>query len=248
MSGTIGNLTWSALVGTTSTPGSIARWLNKSTLGSGAASDADLILQEATGWIVTRLRHWQMLTAPIRSTMSVGDDTITVPADMLEPDFIMIAGLASDGNFYQQTLVQKPINDIYMAWGYDGQGNRLQQTPRLYSFNASKIQMDAQPDLAYPYVFTYYQRPALLSTTNQTNFLTSLYPRLLRCACMMLGAEWTKENMQGSFDRTYWEQAAQAELMEVQAQSDRARRAAVADPTFPGSLPGYAPYGSINYW
>lgn len=248
MSGSIGNLTWAALTGTSSTPGAIARWLNKSTLGSGAQGDADLILQEAMGWIVTRLRHWQMLTAPINGTMVVGQDTILVPTDMLEPDLIMIAGLASDGNFYQQELVQKLPNDIYRAWGFDGTGARLQQTPRLYAFNMSKIQMDSQPDLAYPYVFTYYQRPAILSGSNQTNFLTSYYPRLLRCACMMLGAEWTKENMQGSFDRTYWEQAAVNELMEVQAQSDRARRGAVADPSFPGALPGYAPYGSLRDW
>lgn len=243
MSGTIGNLTWSALTGTSSTPGAIARWLNKSTLGSGALGDADLILQEAMGWIATRLRHWQMLTMPLSKTMVVGQDTIAVPSDMLEPDLIMITGNAPDGNLYQQALVQKQPNDIYMSWSYDGTGARVQQTPKLYSFNMTSIQMDCPPDLAYPYVFTYYQRIPLLSGTNPTNFLTNLYPRLLRCTCMMMGAEWTKENMQGNFDRTYWEQAAAAELMEAQAQSDRARRASVNAPTFPGTMPGYAPYG-----
>ena len=47
---------------------------------------------------------------------------------------------------------------------------------------------------------------------------------------MMMGAEWTKESNQGQYDRTYWAQQAAAELMEAQAQSDRARRAIVGSP------------------
>jgi hypothetical protein len=218
------SLTWNTLTGTTNTPGALARWLNKSTLSSGAGGDADLILQEATAWIFARLRHWQMLTAPISATMVVGADQIAVPADVLEFDFIMIAGVAS-GTFYQQELLQKPINEVYRAWAYDGTGARIQQTPLIYSFNQSFIQMDQQPDLAYPYVYTYYQLPAALSANNATNFLTTFYPRLLRSVCMMMGAEWTKEANQGQYDRTYWEQQAADELNAAQTQSDRARRA-----------------------
>lgn len=218
------SLTWNILTGSSSTAGAIARWLNKSTLSSGAGGDADLILQEATSWIFARLRHHKMLTAPISATMVVGADQIAVPADMLELDFIMIAGVVS-GTFYQQEIEQKPINQIYRSWAYDGTGVRIQQTPLIYSFNQTYIQLDQQPDLAYPYVYTYYQLPAALSGDNATNFLTTFYPRLLRCVCMMMGAEWTKESNQGQFDRTYWEQQALDELNAAQAQSDRARRA-----------------------
>ena len=223
-------LTWNILTGTTNTPGALARWLNKSTLTAGTGGDADLILQEALGWIFSRLRHWKMLTPPQNSTMVVGNDQIAVPDDMLEPDFFMIAGLASDGNFYQQVLRQRPINDVYTAWAFDGTGARIQQTPVIYSFNESYIQLDQQPDLAYPYVITYYQLPAALSNSNPTNFLTDFYPRLLRTTCMMMGAEWTKESNQGQYDRTYWAQQSEAELMQAQAQSDRARRAITGSP------------------
>jgi len=222
-------LTWNILTGTTNTAGAIARWLNKSTLTSGTGGDADLILQEALGWIFSRLRHWKMLTPPQNGTMVVGNDQIAVPADMLEPDFIMIAGLVN-GNFYQQELQQKPINTVYRAWAFDGTGARIQQTPVIYSFNESFIQLDQQPDLAYPYVITYYQLPAALSNSNPTNFLTDFYPRLLRTTCMMMGAEWAKESNQGQYDRTYWAQQSEDELMQAQAQSDRARRAITGSP------------------
>jgi len=222
-------LTWNILTGTTNTAGAIARWLNKSTLTSGTGGDADLILQEALGWIFSRLRHWKMLTPPQNGTMVVGNDQIAVPDDMLEPDFIMIAGLVN-GNLYQQELQQKPINTVYRAWAFDGTGARIQQTPVIYSFNESYIQLDQQPDLAYPYVITYYQLPAALSNSNPTNFLTDKYPRLLRTVCMMMGAEWTKESNQGQYDRTYWASQAASELMEAQAQSDRARRAITGSP------------------
>lgn len=218
------SLTWNILTGSSTTSGALARWLNKSTLTSGVGGDADLLLQEATSWIFTRLRHHKMLTAPINAAMVVGNDQIVVPADMLELDFMMIAGVVN-GTFYQQELTQKPTNQIYRAWTYDGTGARIQQTPLIYSFNQSYIQLDQQPDLAYPYVYTYYQLPAVLSSGNTTNFLTTFYPRLLRCVCMMMGAEWTKEANQGQFDRTYWEQQAADELNAAQAQSDRARRA-----------------------
>jgi hypothetical protein len=233
---------WNVLTGSTNTPGAIARWLNKSTLTSGIGGDADLILSEATSWIFTRLRHWQMLTSPQQDTTSVGvgSDLIPVPTDMLEPDMIWIAGIAG-GQFYQQELKQKEPNDIYRFWCFDGNGNRVLQTPVMYSFNQTYIQFDSPCDLAYPFFITYYQRPVDLSALKPTNFLTQNYQRLLRVTTMMLGAEWAKESNQGQYDRTYWEQQAEDELQNVQAQSDRARRAQVQGPRFEGGG-----YGALN--
>lgn len=234
-------MNWAELTGTTNTPGALARWLNKSTLTSGPGGDADLILQEATGWIFSRLRHWKMLTAPIAGTMVVGADTIAVPSDMLEPDFFMIAGVVS-GTFYQQELTQRLPNEIYRSWNYGGTGARVQQQPQWYSFNQTSIQLDSQPDLAYPYVRTHYQLPAQLSSTNQTNFLTDFYPRLLRCVCMAMGAEWVKEANQGQYDRTYWLAQAMDELSAAQAQGDRARRGIVG-----AAIIGDGTYGLGGY-
>ncbi len=232
-------MTWASLTGATSVPGSIARWVNKSTLTSGPDGDADLILQEALGSIFGKLRHWQMLTPPTNGVMVVGADQITIPADLVEPDFFMLTGAE-----YQMVLTQKTPNEVYAQWGYDSTGARVRQTPMIYSFNQTYFQFDSQPDLAYTYMYTYYQIPEALGEDNQTNFLTAKYPRMIRTAVMMAAAEWTKENNQGQYDRTYWEQQLAAELALCQQQSDRARRATVLGITFDGMSSGpYPAYG-----
>lgn len=241
---------WSVLTGSTNTSGAIARFLNKSTLTSGPGGDADLILSEATSWIFARLRHWQMLTAPALAVMATGagSDQIALPTGMLEPDQIWIAGVpAGSSSFFQQILTQTLPQRLYQLWNFNGSGTRVPQTPIAYSFNESFIQLDSPPDLPYPYYTTYYKQPDDLSNSNQTNFLTAHYQRLLRVTTMMIGAEWAKESNQGQYDRTYWLQQAEDEIQNVQAQSDRARRAAVVAPVYSGggydNIGGYTPVG-----
>jgi hypothetical protein len=88
--------------------------------------------------------------------------------------------------------------------------------------------LDSPPDVAYGYGLLYFQQPALLSTTNETNFLTTYYPRLLRVATMLEATEWVKEVGTGQFDRTYWLQQFEEEIGKAQEQSDRAKRAVIA--------------------
>jgi hypothetical protein len=70
----------------------------------------------------------------------------------------------------------------------------------------------------------YYAQPAPLSSS-LTNFITNLYPRLMRCACMTQASEFMKDVGAGQIDRTYWEQAALAEIQFAQTESDRTMRA-----------------------
>lgn len=220
-------LTWGILTGTTNTPGSIARWLNKSALTAGTGGDADIILAEAVNWIDTRLRHWKMLAPPSGGTMTAGGtgNLITLPTDMHEPDWFSIEGTAS-GTFYQQELRQVLPNDLYRRRAYDTTGARVQAMPLNYTFNKTYIELDSVPDIAYPYLISYYQHIPELTTGAPTNFLTDYYPRLLRCACMMTGVEYVKENVQGPYDRTYWEQQSILEIQAAQADGDSSRRGA----------------------
>jgi len=73
----------------------------------------------------------------------------------------------------------------------------------------------------------YYQQLAALSSSGD-NFLTTMYPRLMRCACMAAASEFVKDSGQGNFDRTYWENEAEKEIMMAQAESDRQARSIVA--------------------
>ena len=213
---------FTTLTGTKGTSGSLADWANDSRLTTGAApSDAAAIVQEAESAIYRRLRHWRMLSGPTTGTMTVGNDFITTPSDFLEPFKMFVTGVN------QLYMEQKTPDDVYLCWAYDQNGVRVQQQPLIYSFNDVNIFFDSVADFAYPYVLVYYQQPAALSGSNNTNWLTNYYPRLLRCACMTAMNEWLKESGQGTFDRTYWAQQTAAELANAQAESDRARRGVV---------------------
>lgn len=226
---------WVTLTSSSQTAGSVANWMNNSTITIGAGGVADLILQEAQDWIYRGLRHWRMLTPPLAGTFTVGDDYLSLPSDILEPDTLVITGTQ------QARLMQKPMQDVIAAWAYDGNGNRIEQQPTIYYFDQAALRFDSPADQAYPYALIYYQQPATLSGSNTTNFLTQYCQRLVRCACMAMAAEWSKDSGVGNYDRTYWDQAAQAELNRVQAESDRARRATVAGTVFIGDGAGGEP-------
>ena len=229
---------YTQLTGSSSTPGSIARWINYSQV----QGDAPEIVIEAESWIYRRLRHWKMLTPPTAGSLTVGQDYLTNPADMLEPFLLVTTGQ------YFQEIVQKPMQEVVANWAYTGTGTtRVQQQPLMFAFNQAQMQFDSPPDQAYTYAFIYYQQPEPLSVSI-TNFLTQTYPRLLRCACMAAACEFAKDNGQGQYDRTYWDQLAQDEIDKAQAESDRARRGTVAGAiligggvasNFPGYVTGY---------
>lgn len=208
---------YSQLVGSKTTPGSIAAWTNDSRI----QGDVPEIVLEAESWIYRRLRHWRMLTPPIPGAMVIGQPYISFPPDCLEPFVLMLTG-----NF-QQFMIQKTMQEVLANWAYDGSGSRVLQTPQMFSFDQINMNFDSPPDQAYAYVFQYFQQPAPLVTTN-SNFLTTIYPRLMRCACMAAATEWEKDSGQGNFDRTYWDVLAQDEIDKAQAESDRARRGVVA--------------------
>ena len=219
---TVGSsINYSTLIASSATDGSIANWLNHSSI----ANSADTIVAEAESYIYRDLRHWQMITSttgtmtanPVNVANPVA--TITLPADYLEDKVLWITGVNA------AQLKRKTMEEVIAMWGYDGAGFRIVQQPYFYFSDQDFIQFDSPPDQAYPYLLYYYQQPAsLASTAGGTNFLTQFYPRLLRCACCMLAAEFMKDAGQGDYDRTYWEQQAGLELAKAQMESDRQQR------------------------
>lgn len=208
------------LVGSNGTPGSIATWLNNSTI----ANDAPEIVLEAESWVYRRLRHWRMFPAPVTGNLTIGQDYLTPPSDFLEPAFLL-----TTGNYFQQIL-HVPYQQVVMNWSYDGQGNRVRQQPLYFYFDETALRFDSPPDQAYSYALLYFQQPAALASLPSpgVNFLTTYYPRLLRLACMAAACEWAKDSGQGNYDRTYYDTLAQDEIEKAQAESDRAKRSIVA--------------------
>lgn len=228
---------WDILTSSSTTAGSIANWMSKSSISSGPGGVADTIVQEATSWTYRRLRHWRMLSAPTSITLTVGIDTAAFPTGFLEPDQLWLL----NGSVY--FLVQKDPQQIPLLWQFDGNGVRVNQQPVVYSFNDTSIVFDSPPDQAYQAWISYYQQPEALSEDNPTNFLTTYYQRLLRCACMAGACEWAKDNGQGNYERTYWDQLALDEIAIAQQESDRARRATINEGVLigggAGGLPAY---------
>jgi len=228
---------WNSLTGNKNQPGSIARWMNNSTISSGAGGDADSILQEAQDWIYQRLRHWQMLTAPVTGVFTIGSDAIPLPADFIEPKLYLITGI--NASF----LRLKTPDDVIKAWAFDGNGNRIQQQPRIFYWDRGNFRFDSPADQAYPTALIYFQQPAMLGASNLSNFLTTDCQMLLRRAVMRGATEWTKEMGAGQYDRTYWEQVAEEEIQRVQESSDRSVHSAIIGPQFVGGGDGGAGYG-----
>ena len=228
---------YNMLVGSSTTAGSIASWVNYSPI----AIQAPELVIEAESWIYRRLRHWMMLTTPQPGVLTVGQGFIPNPSDMLEPFLLW-----TTGNYFQ-FIEQRVPQEVVANQAYDGNGNRIQAQPLMYYQDQANLNFDSVPDQAYAYNLIYYQQPQPLSSTI-TNFITQTYPRLMRLACMASGCEFAKDAGQGNFDRTYWDELAEEEIERARAESDRARRATVAaailvgggvSSNFPSYVTGY---------
>ena len=198
---------------TGTTAGSIVSWLNHPALSTVGTQ----IVQEAESWIYPRLRHWQMLTST-SGTMTASATTISVPSDFLEDKRFKFTGTAAG------SVTRKTIQEVVDAMQYDGNGNRVAQKPRIMFNDKDNLQFDSPSDQAYPFTLWYYARPAALSTSNNTNFITNNYPRLMRTTSCFMAAEYMKDSGQGNYDRSYWEAEAQKELDAAQAESDKHER------------------------
>lgn len=228
---------YNQLIASKTTPGSIAAWLNNSTI----QNDVPEIILEAESWIYRRLRHWQMLTPLTTGTLTTGIDYLTLPGDLLEPFSLFLTG-----GFFQE-IVQRTPQEVIAGFAYTSSDGitytRQQGTPTSFYFDQAAIRFDCPADQPYSYGLIYYQQPPSLATTT-TNFLTTFYPRLLRAAIMISATEWTKESGTGSIDRTYWVQVAQDEIEKAQQESDRAKRGTLAGAIIIGGSSTHVGWGS----
>lgn len=213
---------FNSLVGAKGTAGSIADFLNNSTI----AASVPTFIADAEAMLYRRLRHWRMLVPPVAGVMTIGVDQIAVPADMLEPYLFFITSNSTTPGYGPQEISLATPDQVILSYAYDGNGNRINSIPTKYYFNQSYLQLDNPPNLAYPYAISYYQQPPALSVSNTTNFLTTYYPRMLRAAILAEAVEYTKEVGAGTFDRTYWLSVAQVEMETAQIESDMAKRSA----------------------
>lgn len=208
---------YTTLIGSVTTAGSIANWMNHSAVVAAAPT----ILAEAESFIYRRLRHFKM-QMEATGTIALGDQSLSMPSDYLEDRILIITGT----NFSR--ITRKTIEDVKSRYAYDGNGNPVQGMPTVFFNSSTALKFECPAIQAYPYELTYFGQPAALGALNTTNFLTSSYPRMVRCACMAGAAEFMKDAGLGNFDRTYWDQLAEGEIGVAQTESDRQQRSVEA--------------------
>lgn len=211
-------INYTTLIGSSSTDGSIAQWLNHAAI----QGSADNIVYEAESAIYRSLRHWRMLTSVTGILTANTQDVTQVNTLALPTDYLEDKVLYTTGQNYQK-LTRKPMEEIIASWAYSSNNYLIVQQPIWYFNDKNNFVFDSPSDQAYPYLLYYYQQPASLFTSG-TNFITQFYPRLLRAACCAAAAEFMKDVGQGSYDRTYWVQQFEASLMQAQTESDHSVR------------------------
>lgn len=72
----------------------------------------------------------------------------------------------------------------------------IASSPSRWGIFDEKLKFDCAMESASQFKLMYYRSPKLLSATNETNWLTSRYPKLLRVACMAAAADYMKDETQ----------------------------------------------------
>lgn len=163
-------MNYTTLVADKDTAGSIKYFVRHSEVPS------DFILERAQDAIFQILRVREMITRA-SATIATNASTITLPTDILEPMALVRTGSYKGPIriFDQEHFESRTGEDISSAV-YSG-------TPTSCTYSATTLYLDAKADQDYPYRLWYMGKPAYLSGSNETNFLTTRYGNILEAMC-----------------------------------------------------------------
>ncbi len=196
---------YTTLVAAKTTDGSIKNWVNDSRVPS------TTILTEAQAWIYQRLRVRQMLKTAT-GTLATNSDTIALDTTYRARYFFMFTGV--DKAIPSSRL----LDDVLSAFSYDSAGNRTTGQPTMWATDEVNIQFELRANKGYPYLFKYYGALApLAASSNETNFLTNVYPSLLRAICL----HYAYEHLKDAPKTTYWLAKAEQQIAAANIDSDR---------------------------
>jgi hypothetical protein len=172
-------INYTTLVADATVSGSIKYGINYSRI------DAEGILEEAQAWIYAKIRTRDML-ATEDVAIALGASSVSFPTGYLDPIHFGIPG-------YMNRLRLKDIEWFRSHLGWDESAVMPEGVPTFWCDFGGSMQLSTKADHAYTAKLVFYKRPEALSGSNETNFLTTRYPTLLRRACGMFAAEARKE-------------------------------------------------------
>lgn len=172
---------YTTIIAGKSTAGSLAAWVN-----SGAIPSSEIVV-DAESWIYERLRVWEMLETETSLSFTVGQNTMALPSDFIAPRTFWITGTD------KQPLVMKTPDELIEKTAFDSTGAIMTEKPRFYYWDGDNFVFNTLADDDYPTWLVYWKRPAALSASNTTNFVTSKYSRMFRLALRGIAFEWLKD-------------------------------------------------------
>ncbi len=186
--------------------GSIKNWVNDSLV------PVEQLIVDAENWIARRLRVREMRTRKT-GTLSIGTETLATPTRYLGSTNLVFTGI------YKAEVKRQPEHEIIAAYGYDGDGVRVNAKPRTYYVDKANFYFNSPPDIAYPYLLTYYEKIAELTDTLPTNVLTDSFSYLLRCVLLFMANEFLKD----TGEESRWRQKGEAEIVMLNRETDMER-------------------------
>lgn len=186
---------YSDLIATKTNTDSIRAWVNDD------IAPATTILTQAERWIYSKLRVREFLTTT-SGTATASATTIDCPARYLA----MHSFTFTSPEAFQPT--RRTVEDLDSYRVYGSNGALEQSVPMDYSVAGTSIEFACANDKDRTFFMRFYQQPAPLSTSNETNYLTEKAPYLLRAACLIFANEHLKDDS----EKNYWRQVAEAEI------------------------------------
>lgn len=171
-------MTYSNLIDSKSNTESVAYWVNSTIL------PVTSILTDAQAFIYSQLRVREM-RGYADLTVSVGTSWVELPTGFLGP-IVLLDNYGVKIRLFEESM-------LWRARSFDSDGVIQRGPISRYAIFDEKAQFDTGSDVATSFPYLYYKLPTALGTGNETNFLTTRYPHLLRQACVAMAYSFLKD-------------------------------------------------------
>lgn len=172
-------MTFTTLTGLKTVSGSIKSWMNYGKV------DSEGVLLEAETMIYQRLRVREMRGSDTL-TVGVGKASVDLPDGFLDP--LKLRDITNDCRILLKS--EDELEDI-RTWTNavldDGD-------PAYYAIYDEQLQFDCKTTTQWRARALFYRQPDPLSTSNESNFLCTRYPHILRCACLATAARFANDD------------------------------------------------------
>lgn len=156
---------------------SVASWLAQSNISAGD-SVVDDFIDMAEAEVNRRLRVRFMESA---LSLTATSATVALPDDYMGLRAIHIEG---DSRYSLEYRAPEQLNSL----------DNSAATPSFYTIRGDNIVFPADPSSTITVAGTYYAKPAALSTSNETNWLTTNFPQVYLYAALKQAAIYTSND------------------------------------------------------